>query len=79
MINSVMKYHKPQMNADKRRFVVPAISSSLVLINANRQNNRFFAPFAYFAVKNSANRNKQAIELPQNIFDDILKVGVKLP
>ncbi len=52
MINSVMKYHEPQMNADKRRFIVPAISSYLVLIDANRQNNHFFAPFAYFEVKN---------------------------
>lgn len=74
MINSFLKYHKPQMNADKRRFVIPAIYSSLVLIDPNQQNNHFFAPFAYFAVKNSANPSKPALELPPNIFDDILKV-----
>ena len=126
MVDSVMKYHEPQMNTDKRRFVVPAISSSLVLINANQQNNHFFA---YLAVKNiilsiisrfenhrehrghrekwqhsalsvysvvdylfrysffqkklknltnSANHCKPTMELPSNIFDDILKVGVNL-
>ena len=79
MINSVMKYREPQMNADERRFVVPALSSSLLLIDTNQKNNRFFVPFAYFAVKNSANRNKPSRKLPPNIFDDILKVGVNLP
>jgi len=74
MIDSVMKYHEPQMNADERRFVDPALSSSLVLIDPNQQNNHFFAPFAFFAVKTSANHSKPALELPLNIFDDILKV-----
>lgn len=74
MIDSFMKYQEPQTNADKRRFIVPVSSSSLVLIDANQQNNDFFAPFAYFAVKTSANHIKQALELPLNIFDDILKM-----
>ncbi|MDP3104232.1 MAG: hypothetical protein Q8M95_06455 [Candidatus Methanoperedens sp.] len=74
MIDSVMKYHEPQMNADERRIVVPALGSTLILIDANQKNNYFFAPFAYFAVKKSANRNKPLLELPPNIFDDILKV-----
>ena len=78
MINLVKKYKEPQMNADERRFVVPAICYSLVLIDINQKNNHFFAPFAYFAVKNSANCNKQTIELPSNIFDDILKVKREL-
>ncbi len=42
MIDSVMEYQEPQMNADERRFVVPALSSSLVLINTNQKNNHFF-------------------------------------
>ena len=79
MTNSVIKYHEPQMNADKRRFIVSALSSSLVLIDPNQQNNHFFATFAYFAVKKSANCSKTALKLPSNIFDDILKVGVNVP
>ncbi len=43
MIDSVMKNQKPQMNADERRFVVPSLSLSLVLINTNQKNNHFFA------------------------------------
>jgi hypothetical protein len=66
--------NKPQINADERRFVVPAICSSLLSIDANQQNNHFFAPFAFFAVKNSANQSKTTLELPPNIFDAILKV-----
>jgi hypothetical protein len=34
---------EPQINADERRFVVPALSSYLVLIDTNQENNRFFA------------------------------------
>ena len=49
MINSVMKNQEPQMNADKRRFVVPVLSSSLALIEKNQNKNHFFP---YFAVKN---------------------------
>jgi len=60
---------------DERRFIVPAICSSLLLFDRNQQNNHFFAPFAYFAVK-SANRSKTTLELLPHIFDDILKVGV---
>jgi hypothetical protein len=73
MINSAIKYYKPQMNADERRFFVPSISSSPILIDPNQKNNPFFAPFAYFAVKNSANHSKPALDLPPNIFDEILK------
>ena len=74
MIDSVMKNQEPPMNADERRFVVPALSSSLVLIDAIQKNNHFFAPFACFAVKTIAKRNKSALGLPPKIFDDILKV-----
>gem|GEM_PF-4226124 len=79
MIDSVTKYHEPQMNADKRRFIVPAIISSLLSIDANQQNNDFFAPFASFAVKNSPNRSKPARKLPPNILDNILKTRVIPP
>ena len=77
MIDSVIKYHKPQMNADERRFFVPSISSSPVLIDPNQKNNPFFAPFAYFAVKNSANHSKPAPQSPPNIFDEILKARIE--
>ena len=43
MIDSFMKNQEPQMNADKRRFIVPSLSLSLVLINTNQENNHFFA------------------------------------
>ncbi len=43
MKDSVMKNQEPQMNADKRRFVVPSLSLSLVFINTNQENNLFFA------------------------------------
>ena len=50
MINSVMKYKEPQINADERRFVDPALCSSVVLINENRKINNVFASFALSAV-----------------------------
>ncbi len=71
MIDSIMKYHEPKMMAPR---VTPALSSSLLSIDTNEQNNHFFAPFAYFAVKNSKNRSKPALELQPNIFNDIKKV-----
>jgi hypothetical protein len=40
MIYSVMKNKEPQMNADERRFVVPALSSVLVLTDAIQKNER---------------------------------------
>jgi hypothetical protein len=43
MIDSVMKYHEPQINADERRFVVPVRCSSVVLLNSNRKDNYVFA------------------------------------
>jgi hypothetical protein len=68
MIDSVMKYHKPQINADKRRFVVPVLSSFLVLIDANQQNNYFFASFASRhenKINNELGRTKNELTLPE--------------
>jgi len=63
MIDSVIKYHKPQITADKRRFVVPVLSSFLILIDANQQNNHFFAPFAYWYEKKLATNPTNSNEL----------------
>ena len=65
----------------ERRFIVSALSSSLILIDPNQKNNHFFAPFAYFAVKNSANHSKTELEHPPNIFHDYSEneKRVKLP
>lgn len=126
MIDSVMKYHEPQINVDERRFIVPAIYSSLVSIETNQKKNHFFVRFLvknrrlsiilwlenhrvhrghrekwqhsalsvysvvdclckYYIFQkklknltNSSNCSKPTTELQPNIFDDILKVGVKL-
>jgi hypothetical protein len=76
----VRRVENPQgFGIDERRFVVPVFSSFLFLIATNQQNNHFFAPFAYFAVKNSANSSDKSQELPPNILDHILKVRVNLP
>ena len=65
MIDLIMKNQEPQMNADERRFVVPALSSSQVIIDKNQKNNRFFAyrcekkltPNSYELKTNSCHRS----------------------
>jgi len=87
MIKSATKYQEPQMNADERRFVVPALCQSVLLIDSNQKNLHFFAPFAYFAVKNSANfavkintnPRKPPRNFPPNTFKKNLKIRVLQP
>jgi hypothetical protein len=47
MINSVMRSQKPQINADERRLVVPALSTVLVLIDTIQKNEIILTTNSY--------------------------------